>query len=166
MAFFEIAVASHSCYLFLTLLTLINLDKNIQTDVIYLNLAKTFNFVDCFKSSNDMMWKAARSPGFQITKVEDLKGSFWMMLLRNGPQLHQELFRAAYSTQLYLSFLLMTCPWSVLPEGTQSAPYAYDTKVYSSISSTADCERLQQALTNLSWVIIITHDSMPLNAKF
>ena len=40
----------------------------------------------------------------------------------------------------------------VLPEGTQSALYADDTKV----SSIADCERLQQALTNLhSW----SHDN-------
>ena len=44
----------------------------------------------------------------------------------------------------------------VLPEGTQSALYADDTKVFSSISSVADCERLQQALTNLhSW----SHDN-------
>ena len=44
----------------------------------------------------------------------------------------------------------------VLPEGTQSAIYADDTKVVSSISSVADCERLQQALTNLrSW----SHDN-------
>ena len=37
----------------------------------------------------------------------------------------------------------------VLPEGTQSALHADDTKVFSSISSTADCERLHKALTSL-----------------
>ena len=44
----------------------------------------------------------------------------------------------------------------VLPEGTQTAVYADDTKVFSPISSVADCEQLQQALTNLhSW----SHDN-------
>ena len=37
----------------------------------------------------------------------------------------------------------------VLPEGTQSALYAVDTKVFSFISSIADCERIQQTLANL-----------------
>ena len=34
----------------------------------------------------------------------------------------------------------------VLPEGTQSALYDDDTKVFSSISSITDCERHQQTL--------------------
>ena len=36
-----------------------NLDKNIQTDVVYLDLAKAL--------PNDMVWKAAGLPGLQIT---------------------------------------------------------------------------------------------------
>ena len=38
----------------------------------------------------------------------------------------------------------------VLPEGTQSALYVDNTKVFSSALSVAGCERLQQALTNLN----------------
>ena len=50
----------------------------------------------------------------------------------------------------------------VPPEGTQSAVCADDPKFFSSLSSIADCERLQQALTNLhSW----SHDdNIRLNA--
>ena len=119
-----------------------NLDKNIQTDVIYFT-RRTLPKLSipsitqvCFKSSNDMVWKAARLLGLQITQLEDLKGSFWMVLPRNGPQLHREFLRAVYLAQFYLFFLLMIC----------QVFYRKDA------SSVADCERLQQALTNLhSW---------------
>ena len=65
----------------------------------------------------------------------------------------------------------------VLPEGTQSALYADDTKVFSSTLSVAGFERLQQALTNLHFwshdnniqfnaskckVLTITHKKEPL----
>ena len=43
-----------------------------------------------FKSLKHMVWKAARLPGLTINSAEDLKVSYWMVLLRNGPQLHQE----------------------------------------------------------------------------
>ena len=56
----------------------------------------------------------------------------------------------------FLFFVFINDLPGVLPEGTQSALYADDTKVFSSISSIADCERQQQTLKNLnSW----SHDN-------
>ena len=48
-----------------------------------------------------MVRNAARFFVSQITKVEDLKWSFWKMLSSNRPQLHRELLRAAYLIQFY-----------------------------------------------------------------
>ena len=56
----------------------------------------------------------------------------------------------------FLFFVSINDLSGVLPEGTQSALYDDDTKVFSSISSIADCERQQQTLKNLnSW----SHDN-------
>ena len=66
-----------------------------------------------------------------------------MVLPRSGSQLHREFLRAAYLAHFYF-FFINDLP-GVLPEGTQSALYADDTKVFSSISSIAVTEKRYSA---------------------
>jgi len=62
-----------------------------------------------------------------------------------------------YTSPTLLNFVLfINNLLSVLSEGTQSALYADDTKIFCSISLAADCERVQQALTNF---ILWSHDN-------
>ena len=81
-----------------------------------------------------------------------------MALPRNRPQ--QWAFAIGVPQGSLLALVLFALFINDLPgvllEGTQSALYADNTKVFSSTLSVAGCERLQQALTNLhSW----SHDN-------
>ena len=69
MAFCEIAPASHSCYLFLTSLVIIwtKIFKQMLSTWTLPKLSILSIPQFCFKSSNDMVWKATRLPGLQIT---------------------------------------------------------------------------------------------------
>ena len=102
-----------------------------------------------------MMWTAARLPGLQITYsgrsqrvILDGVALQWVPVTSGVPQ------GSLLGPVLFVLFI-NDLP-DVLLEGTQSALYADNTKVFSSISSVAVSERLQQALTNLhSW----SHDN-------
>ena len=142
-----------------------NLDKNIQTDVIYLDFARAFDSVD----HSVMLQKLKRYgvEGGTLARFTDhLNGrsqrvildgvaSQWAPVTSGVPQ------GSLLGPVLFVLFI-NDLP-GVLPEGNQSALFADDTKVFSSISSVTDFERLQQALTNLhSW----SHDNnIPFNAS-
>jgi len=79
-----------------------------------------------------------------------------MVLPHSGPQLHLE-FPVEYTSPTLLNFVLfINNLLSVLSEGTQSALYVDDTKIFCSISLAADCERVPQPLANF---ILWNHDN-------
>ena len=63
-------------------------------------------------------------------------------------KLHLE-FHRGVSAPLYLFSLQMICQGG-LSEGMQSVLYADDTKIFRSIYSAADCDRVEQALIDLT----------------
>ena len=85
--FCEIAPAPRSCSLFLTPSVKAWTKIFKQMLSIWTLLKPSIPLItQCyFKSSNNEVRKAARSPGLPITSAEDRKGSYWMVLLPMGP---------------------------------------------------------------------------------
>ena len=127
------------------------LDKNVQTDVLYLDLAKPFDSVD-----HQILLKKLKSYGVtgQLHNwfadylkdrsqrvVVDGVASQWAPVTSGVPQ------GSILGPMLFVVFI-NDLPDSI-PDKTTAALYADDTKLYRSIVSVADCEDQQQALTKL-----------------
>ena len=81
--------------------------------------------------------------------------SFWVPVTTGVPQ------RSLLGPILFIIFI-NDLP-SALPDGTLTAVYADDTKLYRGILSYLDADKLQQALTNLdSWSL---HNNINFNAQ-
>ena len=82
--------------------------------------------------------------------------SFWVPVTTGVPQ------RSLLGPILFIIFI-NDLP-SALPDGTLTAVYADDTKLYRGILSYLDADKLQQALTNLdSWSL---HNNINFNAQW
>jgi hypothetical protein len=127
------------------------LDKNVQTDVLYLDLAKAFDSVD-----HQILLKKLKSYGVtgQLHNwfadylkdrsqrvVVDGVASQWAPVTSGVPQ------GSILGPMLFVVFI-NDLPDSI-PDKTTAALDADDTKLYKSIVSVADCEDQQQALNNL-----------------
>ena len=128
-----------------------SLDKNIQTDIIYLDFAKAFDSVDHqfllqkLKSygvrGKLYNWFANYLSGRCQRVVIDGTASNWAPVTSGVPQ------GSILGPVLFVIFI-NDLPYT-LPDEKMAALYADDTKVCNSIRSKADCEKVQQALTNL-----------------
>ena len=128
-----------------------SLDKNVQTDVIYLDFAKAFDSVDhqillhklaSYGVSGHLYeWFADYLSGRRQRVVVDGATSNWVPVTSGVPQ------GSLLGPVLFVIFI-NDLP-DILPDETLAALYADDTKLYKSITSVGDCESLQQALTDL-----------------
>ena len=118
MTFCEIAPALHSCCLFLMPMvkTWTKIFKQKSSTWTWWKLSIALISKLCFKSSKDMVRKEARFFGLQITKVDDLKWSFWKVLSSNRPPLHREFLRGAYLVQFFLFSLFLLKSYCVYEE--------------------------------------------------
>ena len=156
MAFCEIAPASHSCYLFLIQLVItwtkifkqmlstwtLPAFDSVNHSVLLQKLKRYGVEGDTLSWFTDYLsWRSQRV-------ILDGVASQWVPVTSGVPQ--------GSLLGSFLFFVSINDLPGVLPEGTQSALYDDDTRVFSSISSIADCERQQQTLKNLnSW----SHDN-------
>ena len=127
------------------------LDKNIQTDLIYLDFAKAFDSVD-----HQILLRKLQSYGVagrllnwfrdyfsgrtQRVVIEGVPSS-WSPVVSGVPQ------GSLLGPLLFIVFI------NDLPEAVSngsSAIYADDTKLYRTVRSTTDSERLQESLSNLN----------------
>ena len=128
-----------------------SLDKNIQTDIIYLDVAKAFDSVDHqfllqkLKSygvrGKLYNWFVNYLSGRCQRVVIDGTASNWAPVTSGMPQ------GSILGPVLFVIFI-NDLPYT-LPDEKMATLYADDTKVCNSIRSKAGCEKVQQALTNL-----------------
>ena len=142
------------------------LDNNIQTDILYLNFAKAFDSMDhailleklerygvaghlhdWFKNYLQHRQQRVVVDGFTFS---------WAPVTSEVPQ-------GSLLGPILFTIFINDLP-SALPDGTLTALYADDTKLYRSILSFLEADKLQQALTNLDSLslhnnIISTHQS-------
>ena len=127
-----------------------HLDKNTQTDVLYLDFAKAFDSVD-----HTVLIKKLKRYGVKGRLLEwfidyldsrrqrvviDSAASQWTHVTSGVPQ------GSILGPVLFVLFI-NDLP-DVMPCGTQTVLYADDTKLYRCVASFSDCEQLQQALYN------------------
>ena len=127
------------------------LDKNIQTDVIYLDFTKAFDSVDhqillhklaSYGVTGQLYnWFVNYLSGRRQRVVVNGATSSWAPVPSGLPQ------GSLLGPILFVIF--MNDLPDILPDETLAALYADDTKLYKSITSIGDCENLQQALTEL-----------------
>ncbi len=128
-----------------------SLDNNIQTDIAYLDFAKAFDSVD-----HQILLQKLKSYGVGGQLYE------WFADYLNGRCQRVVIYGAASNWAPVTSgvpqesilrpvlFVIFSNDFpDILPNEKMGALYADDTKVYNSIRSIADCEKVQQALTNL-----------------
>lgn len=129
-----------------------NLDKNIQTDVLYLDFAKAFDSVDhglilrkldLYGVKGSMLdWFRDYLTGRMQRVVVDGAASSWSSVTSGVPQ------GSILGPMLFIIFI-NDLP-DVIPEDTKAEIYADDTKAYRSITSEDDAQHLQHALCNLA----------------
>ena len=127
------------------------LDKNTQTDILYLDFAKAFDSVDhsillgklkAYGVSGRLLdWFSDYLNNRQQRVVVDGVASQWTPVTSGVPQ------GSILGPILFVIFI-NDVP-KVVENGTMSALFTDDTKVYRTITSVSDCDQLQQALTNL-----------------
>ena len=131
-----------------------NCDNNIQTDILYLDFAKAFDSVDHAILLENLErygvaghlhdWFKNYLEDRQQRVIVDGFTSSWAPVTSGVPQ------GSLLAPILFIIFI-NHLP-SALPDGTLTALYADDTKLYRSILLYLDADKLQQALTNLdSW---------------
>ena len=143
-----------------------NLDNNIQTVILYLDFAKAFDSVDhaillerlerygVAWHLHDWFHKNYLQDRQQRLVVERFTSS-WAPVTSAMPQGN------LLGPIRFIIFIIDLL--SALPDGTLTALYADDTKLYRSILSYLDADKLQQALTNLdSWIL---HNNINFNAS-
>ena len=142
-----------------------NLDNNFQTDILYLDFAKAFDSVDHAILLEKLKrygvaghlheWFKNYLQDRQQRVVVDGFTSSWAPVTSGVPQ------GSLLGPLLFIIFI-NDLP-SALPDGSLTALYADDTKLYGSILSYQDAAKLQQALTNLdSWSL---HNNINFNAS-
>ncbi|CAB4033496.1 Hypothetical predicted protein [Paramuricea clavata] len=140
-----------------------NLDKNTQTDIVYLDFAKAFDSVDhsillqklkCYGVTGNLLgWFADYLNNRRQRVVVDGVASRWAPVTSGVPQ------GSILGPVLFVIFI------NDIPEvtdGTSPALFADDTKVYKDVRSVTDCEKLQQTLDKLD---IWTQDNITFNAS-
>ena len=139
-----------------------DLDRNTQTDVLYLDFAKAFDSVDHAillqklrsygVTGPPLCWFEDYLTGRTQRVVVDGVASTWSPVTSGVPQ------GSILGPLLFVIFINDLPDFTV--KGTETALYADDTKLHDTITSTNDCERLQQSLTNLD------HWSVQNNIRF
>ncbi|CAB3998405.1 Hypothetical predicted protein, partial [Paramuricea clavata] len=129
-----------------------DLDKNIQTDVLYVDFAKAFDSVDHAivleklrgygVAGSVLGWFADYLNGRTQRVVVDGVASTWSPVTSGVPQ-------GSILGPLLFVIFINDLP-DVVQNGTATALYADDTKLHNTITSTDDCKCLQQSLTNLN----------------
>ena len=146
-----------------------NLDKNIQTDILYLVFAKAFDSIDhCtllvkLKSygvtGKLLNWFADYLHGRLQRVVVDGVASQWTSVTSGVPQ-------GSILGPLLFAIFINGFPDVVKDTGSHTALYADDSKIYESISSIQCCETLQQSLDSLNTWSYINNMSCSDNVKF
>ena len=146
-----------------------HLDKNTQTDVLYLDFTKAFDSDDhgvLIKKLKRygvkgrlLEWFIDYLDGRHQGVVIDSVASQWTHVTSGVPQ------GSILGPVLFVLFI-NDLP-DVMPSGTQTALYADDTKLYRCVVSFSDCEQLQQACTTTTnGATKTTSNSTCRNARF
>ena len=128
-----------------------SLDKNVQTDIVYLDFAKAFDSVD-----HQILLQKLKSYGVrgQLYKwfVDYLNGRCQRVVI-DGASSHWAPVTSGVSQGSILGPILFVIFINdlpdILPNEKMASLYADGTKVFNPIRSIADCEKVQQSLTNL-----------------
>ena len=138
------------------------LDRNTQTDMLYLDFAKAFDSVDhgilleklrgYGVTGQVLLWFEDYLRGRTQRVVVDGAASTWSPVTSGVPQ------GSILGPLLFIIFV-NDLP-DFIEKGTETALYADDTKLHNTITSTNNCEFLQKSLTN------IDHWSVQNNIRF
>ncbi|CAB4029921.1 Hypothetical predicted protein, partial [Paramuricea clavata] len=129
-----------------------SLDKNIETNILYLDFAKAFDSVDhdillaklksYGVSGNLLNWFTDYLHGRVERVAVDGVTSDWATVTSGVPQ-------GSLLDPLLFVIFINDFPY-VVSDASQTALYAGDSKLYKSISCLGSCESLQQSLNHLS----------------
>ncbi|CAB4012599.1 Hypothetical predicted protein [Paramuricea clavata] len=142
-----------------------NLDNNIQSDVLYLDLAKAYDSVDhqillqklkYYSVTGWLLeWFTDYLNGRTRRAVVDCPVLQWSTVTSRVPQ-------GNILGPLLIVICINDFP-EIVPNGTNTALYADDTKLHRSISSLSDCKYLQQTLDSIN--IWNQQSNLKFNAK-
>jgi hypothetical protein len=143
-----------------------SLDKNIQTDILYLNFAKAFDSVDHdillakLKTYGVNAWKLVklvhRLPARPCSESRCRWCSIWL-----GATVTSGVPQGSLLGPILFVIFINDFP-NVESDTSQIALYADDSKLYKSISCLGSCESLQQSLNHLSmW----SHNNISFNVS-